>query len=125
MSTSTPSIAHLQRALAVAEQIQKLEAELASILSGAVASQPANAATTPAKSVKKRGTMSSEGRAKIVAAQKARWAKIKAAKASPIGAEAEKKSGKRGKGKRRISPEGRAKMAAAAKKRWAEKKAKA
>ena len=76
MST-TPTIAGLQRALAVAEQIQDLEAELARVMaaSAPVASVP-KATSTPA--VKKgRRSMSPEACAKIAAAAKARWAKAK------------------------------------------------
>jgi hypothetical protein len=63
--------------------------------------------------------MSAAGRAAIVAAQKARWAKIKG-ETTPALAKAKPTKAK----KRNISPEGRAKMAAAAKKRWAAVKAK-
>ena len=81
------------------------------------------AKATPAP-VKKKGGMSAEGRARIVAAQKARWAKIKDEKApvapkAPANAKAEAPVKK----KRNISPEARAKMAAAAKARWADAKA--
>ena len=98
---STPSVAQLKRAIAVSEQIEKLQAELQSILGttgavaptgkrkytrravvGAPAAEGAEAAAAPAGKRKKRKVkMSAEGRARIVAAQKARWAKIKKAKA--------------------------------------------
>ncbi len=111
MSASIPSVVQLQRAIKIAEKIQQLEAELASILgeSHAVARSVAaevpqgarprgrrpytfSAATlakraaargqseeTPAPAAKprKKFKMSPEGRAAIVAAQKARWAKQK------------------------------------------------
>jgi len=66
--------------------------------------------------------MSAEGRARIIAAQKARWAKVKAQKgAAPAKAAAPKKKKKGG-----ISPEGLARIKAAQKARWAKfKKAKA
>ena len=114
MSASIPSVVQLQRAIKIAEKIQQLEAELASILgeSRAVAKSVAagsprgtgarrpytfSAATlakraaalekaagqekpqgkaAPAKP-KKKFKMSAAGRAAIVAAQKARWAKQK------------------------------------------------
>jgi hypothetical protein len=56
--------------------------------------------------------MSEEGRARIAAAQRARWAKQK----GPDGAR---------KAKRRMSAEGRARIAAAARARWARERAKA
>lgn len=62
----------LRRAADLKEKIAKLNKELASILGA-----PAPVA---AKAVKKKSKMSAAGRAKIAAAQKARWAKVKAAK---------------------------------------------
>jgi hypothetical protein len=66
----------LRKAAALKDTIAKLEKELAGIL-GATAPI---AKTAAAKPTKKKGKMSAAGRARIVAAQKARWAKIKAAK---------------------------------------------
>ena len=80
-----------------------LNTELASILGGP--------ASTPAKTRKKRG-MSAAGRAAVAAAQKARWAKIKAAK-PPAKAPAKK---------RKMSAMAKAKISAAAKARWAKVK---
>lgn len=85
---SSPSLDQLKRAIAVKEQIAKLEEELASILGGSAApaakrgrpgrkpGSGAAAAGAPAPKKAKR-VMSAEGRARIIAAQKARWAKIK------------------------------------------------
>jgi hypothetical protein len=56
-----------------------------------------------------RRKMSASARARISAAQKARWAKSKGQKVVPIASE----------GKRRISAAGRARIVAAAKARWA------
>ena len=70
--------AQLKYAATIKEKIASLEKELVAILGSA-----ASAAQTPAaKPVKKKRMMSAAGRAKIAAAQKARWAKIKAAKKS-------------------------------------------
>ena len=63
---------------------------------------------------KKRRKMSAAGRARIAAAQKARWAKMKGKKLS---AKPVKKA------KRKMSAAARAKISAAAKKRWAKAKA--
>jgi hypothetical protein len=67
------SAQQLRRAATIKEQIQSLENELNRIFGS-----PAKpvAATAP----KKRRKMSAAGRAKISAAAKARWAKVKAAK---------------------------------------------
>ena len=64
--------AQLKRAATLAEQIEKLQAELSSLLGGATVS--AVAADKPGA----KRNMSPEGRAKIIAAQKARWAKFHA-----------------------------------------------
>jgi hypothetical protein len=72
----TLTAAQLRIAADTKEKIANLEKELAAILG---ASAPAD--KTPAvKLAKKKHTMSAEGRARVAAAQKARWAKIKAAK---------------------------------------------
>jgi hypothetical protein len=122
MSNTTPTIANLQRALAVAEQIAKLQAELASIVgdSSSVSSTRKPTASPVAKKGKR--TMSPEARAKIAAAQKARWAKAKGGKAPAAAVKAKKKPAAKAKGKRTLSPEGRAKIVAALKARWAAKK---
>ena len=75
--------------------------------------------TVKAPKAKKR-TMSPEGRARISAATKARWAARRAGKAAivvvaPKAGKLKKKSG--------ITPEGRAKLAANMKARWAARKA--
>jgi hypothetical protein len=68
------SSAQLKRAASIAEQIEKLQAELSSLLGGGtVAAAPAKAKSAPAKR-----NMSAAGRARIIAAQKARWAKFHA-----------------------------------------------
>ena len=79
MSTSSrPSVDQLKRALQVSEQIQKLEAELASILG----SSPKAAKGPKGKpGRKKKVQISPEGLANIIAAQKRRWAKVKKQKA--------------------------------------------
>jgi len=84
MSTTIPSAATLRRAIEISERIEKLEAELRSVLSGgSAASAPAAPkAAAGAKRGKKRRRMSPEARARIVAAQKLRWAKVRAAKAA-------------------------------------------
>ena len=108
------TIDQLKRALAVAEQIQKLEEEYAAIMGGKA---PAAVSGAPAPSVNKKGKrkpFSAEARAKMAAAQKARWAKKngaepKAAKSSNSG-------------KKTFSAEHKARLAAAQKARWAKAK---
>jgi hypothetical protein len=69
------SSAQLRRAAALKDKIQTLENELARLLGAAVPSAPAALAQK-----KKKKKMSKAARALISAAQKARWAKLKAAK---------------------------------------------
>ena len=85
------------------DRIEALEKQLAVILGGSVSSK--------GSAPKKRAGMSAATRAKMAAAQQARWAKIKGTKPAP----AKKKS--------TMSAEGRARIAAAAKARWAKAKA--
>jgi hypothetical protein len=94
----------LRRAVGLKEQIDALNKELASILGA-----PAPVSAKPPKKRK----MSAAGRAKIAAAQKARWAKVKRAKSV---AKAPAK-------KRKMSAAAKAKISAAAKARWAKVKA--
>jgi hypothetical protein len=97
------TVAQLRQALSIKEKIEELEVELAGVTGGEVAAA--------AKPRGRRG-MSAAGRARIAAAQKARWAKVKGAKV---------KAGP--KKRRKMSAAGRARMAAAAKARWAKAKA--
>lgn len=80
MANASPSIDQLSRAIEVKKQIEKLEAELAAILSGLGSSRGAG---RPPKAEKaggrKKRQMSPEAREKIAAAQRARWAKQKKA----------------------------------------------
>jgi hypothetical protein len=107
--------AKLQKALT--EEKAKVESRLAEINqvlgSSAQVEAPVVKASPAAPVVSKvngRRTMSAAGRARIIAAQKARWAKFNAEKGSSKPAK---------KGKRTMSPEAKAKIAAAQKKRWA------
>lgn len=122
-NTSTPSISNLKRAIEIAEQIERLQSQLAALVGGGSAPAPAAAsATAPKKTRGRRGgkrTLSPEARERIAAAQRARWAKAKgsAKPAAQPAAKAEKKGKKKG-----LTPAGRAKLAAAMKARWAARK---
>jgi hypothetical protein len=72
------SIENLRKAIAIHEQIEKLQAELNALLQNIGAPVKPVKASAP-KPAKKKGQMSAAGRAAIVAAQKARWAAKKAA----------------------------------------------
>jgi hypothetical protein len=108
----------LKRAAAIQEQIESLHQELADLLEG---SAPAPAPAAPeaadleaAAPKARRRKISAAGLARIKAAQKLRWAKVKAG--TPEEPVARKT-------KRRMSPAARARIGAAAKARWAAIKA--
>ncbi|MGO8836735.1 MAG: hypothetical protein ACLQQ0_04880 [Limisphaerales bacterium] len=107
LSITNLSAQQLRRAANIKEKIQSLENELGRILGDSTKSVTAVAP-------KKKRKMSAAGRAKIAAAARARWAKVKGQK---IAAKPVKKA------RRKMSAPARAKIAAAAKARW--KKAKA
>jgi len=67
------SAKQLRQAANIKDKIEALQADLSQLLGGASTAEE----NAPAK--KKRRRMSAAGRAKIVAAAKARWAKVRAA----------------------------------------------
>jgi len=107
------TVKDLNRAAQIKEQIDRLNGELASILGGEIAVPFRKGPGRPAG---KRGGMSEAGRMAVAAAQRARWAKINAAKGStPTNDQAPKK--------RKMSAAGRKAIAAGARARWAKVKA--
>ncbi|MHB8523054.1 MAG: hypothetical protein ACYDH9_20175 [Limisphaerales bacterium] len=98
------SLHDLKQAIGLKEQIERLQSELAALLGGGGADAPASKA--PGKR-----TMSATARARIGAAQKARWAKIRGGK--PGAGEAAPKA------KRKLSVADRARLSARAQARWA------
>ena len=105
----------LYEAIKIKEEIQLLENRLVQLFG----SHPPSLAALPEKV--KRRKMSASARAKIGAAQKARWTKLKGTSVpaalrvkSPLDEPPTRKKG--------ITPEGRAKLAAAMKARWAARK---
>jgi hypothetical protein len=102
---SNLSAQQLRRAASIKDQIDALQTELEKLLD----ENPKMAQVAP----KGRRTMSASARAKIGAAQKARWAKTNGKRAM--------KPAKTG--RRKMSAAGRARIAAAAKARWVKAKA--
>ncbi len=101
------TVKQLRKVVAVKERIEKLEAKLALIYGDdAPASAPVGR--------RRRRKMSAAAKARISAAQRARWAKVKGRKAS---------STKIVKKKRKVSAATKARLAAVAKARWARVKA--
>jgi len=126
-------IATIEKALDIRKKIEALHETLNAIYGGSPAHSPSvsspQAVTKPGripgsiagpKSIDRRkGKRSAAARAKMAAAQKARWAKVKAktSPATPAAPAPEKKK------KRKMSPEGKARIIAAQKARWAKKRA--
>ena len=108
-SINNLSVQQLRQAANLKEKIEALEKELSQLLGS-------TAKSVAAKIPKKKGGMSAAGKAKIAAAQKARWAKIKAAQPAVKTAMPAKK-------KFTMSAAAKAKISAAAKARWAKIKA--
>ena len=128
---TTPSLNQLQRALQIARDIERLQAELNTML-GSRSSDTGDTVgrTSPSTPTPGRGKrrMSPAARAKLAAAARARWAKVKGAATAPEPAGASASAGepkakaKSKKRRRTMSAETRAKLAEAAKRRWAERK---
>ena len=97
------TVAQLRKATAIRERIETLERELNGILGD-------SENLTMAGTVRRRRKMSAAARAKIAAAQRARWARVNAGKPALA---------KPAKGKRTMSAAARASIAAAQKARWA------
>ena len=121
---SNLSSQQLRRALEIKEKIEALETQLGSLLGAPAPAVAPSAPKAPqaAKRVGGRRPMSPEARARIVAAQKLRWAKIRAkakaaAPAKPSAALPAKAP------KRKVSSAVRARLAELAKARWAKVKA--
>ena len=116
------TVQQLRQAADLKEEIQGLENQLSHLLGSSAAPvtapQPV-AESVAAKAPKKKGGMSAAGKARIAAAQKARWAKIKAAKPAVKAVPAAKPAKK----KFTMSAAAKAKISAAAKARWAKIKA--
>ena len=100
------SLEQLKQAIAIREQIEVLETKLSDLLGGA---SQVEVAPRPKKG------MSAFGRARVAAAQKARWAKKKQASMAAPG-QPKKKT-------KTMSPEARARIGYAQKARWAKLKA--
>jgi hypothetical protein len=105
------SLEQLKQAIAIREQIEILENKLSLLLAGT--------SQVEAAPRQKKG-MSAFGRARIAAAQKARWAKKK--QTAKVGAPGTTSAPPKAKTKT-MSPEARARIASAQKARWAKIKA--
>jgi hypothetical protein len=126
-------IATLEKVIAIRQQIETLKSSVDHILGGSApvvtpvakrrgrppkVASVASPAAAPVVEVKKKRTFSVASKAKMAAAQKARWAKKNGA--APAAVETPTVKTRK---KRTISPEGLARIAAAQKARWAKVKA--
>jgi hypothetical protein len=121
MDVTNLSPAQLRKAADLKERIDSLTAELGQILGSGSTSTSSGTAASPGRRGGRR-QMSAEGRARIAAAARARWAKIRGQKGGSSSASSGASSGP-GKGRRQMSAAARARIAAAAKARWAKAKA--
>jgi hypothetical protein len=96
------------------DRISAAMAEIQAKLGQRGQSRTITVATSADHTAPKKRTMSASARARIAAAQRARWQAYKKAQAQPEPAKAEKPK------KRRLSAEGRRAIQLATKKRWAE-----
>jgi len=117
-----PNLAQLQRAVTIAEQIEKLKEELSQLFYGSSSVAPKTSTAAPVKAVTRKRKMSAATIAKMRASQQARWAKKEVISAVNTVVQSTTKLAK--KAKRKLSPEGRARIVAALKARWAAKKTK-
>jgi len=122
MSMTNLSAQQLRQAANLKEAIAGLEKQLAAIFGAETKAAPAKPA--------KKGGMSAAGRARIAAAAKLRWAKVRAAKTKPAAVKTAVKAvakaivtTKPAKKKFTMSAAAKAKLSALAKARWAAKKA--
>jgi len=127
MINATPK--QLRKAAKIQERIQSLQKELGQLLGG-------SDETAAIEAPRKRRKVSAAGRARMRAAQKARWARIKGtAPKKKISAQglaniraaqkarwAKVKAGKAQEPKKKFTAAGRARLAALARARWAEAK---
>jgi hypothetical protein len=107
---SNLTVEQLRKVVAIKEEIESLEAQLASLGGG---NAPVAARRGRPKGSLGRRKMSAAAKAAIGAAQRKRWAKARRGKAAPEGVV---------KKKWKVSAATRAKLAAAAKSRWARAK---
>ena len=113
------TVDQLKRAVALKEQIDKLNKELSSILGGSATSRAAPKKTpTIGAAPAKTPTMSDAVKKKIAATQKARWAKIHGSKPATLPVKPAAKPNKTN-----VSAATRAKLSAKLKAFWAAKKA--
>jgi hypothetical protein len=112
------TVEQLRKVVAIKEEIERLEAQLAKV-SGAKTpgrrGRPPGSAAVPV--VRRRRKMSAAAKARIAAAQRARWAKVKGRKGSKAA------PAKKVKKKRKVNAATRARLAAIARARWAKVKA--
>ena len=108
---STLTAQQLRKAADIKDRIKALESELNALLGSGTSS---NGASVEAKSPGKRG-MSPEGKARIAAAQRARWAKVKGQSVVSTSEPGQKP-------KRKVSAAARAKMATNVRRRLGNKR---
>jgi hypothetical protein len=115
MDVTNLSPAQLRKAAELKERIDSLTSELGRLLGGEIPVPFVKAAGGSSGGGRR---MSAAGRARIAAAARARWARVRAGKGQTSSG-----SSSPARGKRTMSAAARAKIAAAARARWAKAKA--
>lgn len=113
------TVEQLRRVVAIKEQIEGLESQLNAIAGGGTASRATKASGTNGRRGGRR-VMSDAAKARIAAAQRARWAKLKGRGGRRNAASTQVVRRKK---KRVVDAATRARLAAAARARWAKAKA--
>jgi hypothetical protein len=108
------TVEQLRKVVAIKEEIERLEAQLANVGERRGPGRPPGVASVAAPVVRRRRKMSAAAKARIGAAQRARWAKVKTGNAAPV---------EKVKKKRKVNAATRARLAAIARARWARIKA--
>jgi len=116
--------AQLQRAAGIQEQIEALRLQLSAILNGGDSAPAAELIPEASPEVvpfktRKKYRLSAAGRAKKIAAQKARWAKVKGVSGGAENGPADNAGAEPVFKRRKMSAAGRAAIAAGARARWA------
>lgn len=113
-------VAVLKEAVAIREQIENLQQRLNHLLSGSGSAAPLAVSSASAEAGRRGGRrqISPEGRARIAAAARARWARERMQKAQGMSAVTAAPPRKR-----QLSPEARQRIADAVRRRWERQKA--
>lgn len=116
------SVEQLRKAVSIKEEIERLQAQLDALAGGSMPATGRRLGRPPGRPAGRR-MMSAAAKARIAAAQRARWAKLKGTNSDSTTSIATTGGKGRGRKKRVVDAATRARLAAVAKARWAKVKA--